>query len=82
MKKYDWDPKKNNRNKVLRGMGFEDVVEAIGRGAAWIEDNTSRRHVGQSVFVLRQGGKTWVVPFQETEDRIRLITIFERKRAS
>jgi uncharacterized DUF497 family protein len=78
VKRFTWDPKKNTRNKLLRGVSFEDAFDAIQRKAAWVEDNTSKLHPGQSVFVFRSSRKTWIVPFEETETELRLITIFEK----
>ena len=78
VKRFTWNLGKNTKLKEERGVSFEEIQDAIFRGAGKVASNTSRNHPGQRVFLLNIRGKTWIVPFTETKTTVFLHTIYER----
>lgn len=79
-KSFSWSESKNAWLKRERGVGFEEIVEAIAEDLLDVRENSSRGHRNQRVFIVRIGNYPWVVPFQETEREIVLITAFPDRR--
>jgi uncharacterized DUF497 family protein len=54
MKHYSWDPEKNERLKLERGVSFEDVVFHIGTGdeVDLFEHPNQARYPGQKISVV------------------------------
>ncbi len=84
LKSIRWDPVKAKRlreDKTRRGVSFEDCVVAIeGGGVLAITLNPSKKHRGQWMYVLNFEGYAYVVPFEEREDIIDLITVFPSRK--
>ena len=78
----DWDEEKNLKLKRERGVGFEDVVIAISEGRILdiLEHTNKERYRGQKLLIVEIEGYAFVVPFEEREDRIRLITVFPSRK--
>ena len=79
-KKFAWDDEKNEWLKKNRDLSFEEVVVEIGRNLLDVRENKSKKHQDQKVFILLIDNYTWVVPFEESENEIRLVTAFPDRR--
>jgi uncharacterized DUF497 family protein len=77
VKRYTWNLGKNTKLKEERGISFEEIQAAIERKDAKRARNKSRNHPNQYVFVVSLRGKTWLVPYDETESTIHFRTIME-----
>ena len=81
-KYFDWDPVKDEKLKKDRGIGFDDVIDAIRIGGL-IE---TRRHPNQKEYRHQQelivliGEYVYVVPFVEDEEKMFLKTIFPSRK--
>lgn len=82
MKTIAWDEKKNEQLKQLRGVSFQDVLEELaGQGPLWIKEHPQReRYPGQRLLGVFIAGYVFVVPFEETDDKIILKTIYPSRR--
>jgi uncharacterized DUF497 family protein len=83
MKPFIWDEEKNERLLQERGVSFEMVEQEVTEGRYRIEDNRSRNHKGQKVFIVGftismppERTIIYVVPFIEHEDVIELKTMY------
>jgi len=78
----DWDEGKNLQLRLERGVGFEDVVVAINEGRILdiLEHPNKERYEGQKLLIVEIGGYAYVVPFENREGVIRLITIFPSRK--
>ena len=80
-KPIGWSLEKNEWLKARRGICFEDVAPLIESGQmVGIERDISRRHPGQSMFVVLIQGYAHAVPFVEDEEKIFLKTIYPSRR--
>ncbi len=84
MKHYSWDPDKNERLKLERGISFEDVVFHINAGdeVDLFEHPNQVRYPGQKISVVLIEGYAFLVPFVESENEIFLKTIIPSRKAS
>ncbi len=71
---FEWNPAKSASNKLKHGVSFEEVEEALERGAA-IDSFKSRNHPGQELIVFRNArGILYVVAIEQRGDRLRIVT--------
>ena len=84
MKHYVWDPEKNERLKIERGVSFEDVVFHINAGdeVDLFQHPNQERYPGQQTSVVLIEGYAYLVPFVESEHEIFLKTITPSRKAS
>jgi uncharacterized DUF497 family protein len=84
MKPFRWNDEKNQRLKTGRGIGFENVVEALVQGRVLHVSNHSNldKYPGQRVFFIEMGRYVYVVPFREFEEFIYLITVIPSRKAT
>ena len=84
MKHYVWDPEKNERLKIERGVSFEDVVFHINAGdeVDLFQHPNQERYPGQQISVVLIEGYAYLVPFVESEHEIFLKTIIPSRKAS
>ena len=84
MKPLDWDDAKNQWLKRERGISFEDVVTliALGRVVEIVPHKNQEKYPGQRIIVLDVEGYIYLVPFDETEERILLRTIIPSRKAT
>lgn len=82
-KPFFWNPDKNRLLKAERGFGFEDVVEAIDRGAL-LDDmpHPSARYANQRILVVNLDGYAIAIPYVEEEDYVFLKTAFPSRQAT
>ena len=74
---YEWDPNKNKEIQEKHGVSFEEIVNLIGRGfLIKTKINPSKKHKGQKIFLVQKGRAIFVVPFENRNNKQRLITAF------
>jgi hypothetical protein len=81
---YDWDPQKNNFLKATRHMSFEAVIVHLGRGDVWkvAEHPNQERYPGQKLFFVIIDDYIHIVPFEERDEVIWLVTIIPSRKAT
>ena len=77
MKLFKWNPGKNTKLKLERGVSFEMVIDKIEHGSYKVLRNTSKNHPGQRCFPVTLHRKNWLVPFKEYKNHFFLHTIFK-----
>jgi len=84
VKRFDWDKEKNRLLKEQRGIGFEDVVEAIkdGKLLLTIIHPNKTRYPNQSLYIVNINNYAYLVPFVEDEEKKFLKTIFPSRKAT
>lgn len=84
MKYFTWNEAKNEKLKVERGIGFEEVVFLIGKGDLLdvLEHPNQQRYRGQRIFVVRRGDYVYLVPFLEDDREVFLKTIIPSHKAT
>lgn len=84
MKFFTWNEAKNEKLKVERGIGFEEVVFLIGKGDLLdvLEHPNQQRYRGQRIFVVRRGDYVYLVPFLEDDREVFLKTIIPSRKAT
>jgi uncharacterized DUF497 family protein len=77
-----WGEEKNVLLKRSRGISFEDVVRALAEsGPLWIREHPrTDKHPGQSQLGVLIAGYVFVVPYEETDDRIIFKTIYPSRK--
>jgi uncharacterized DUF497 family protein len=83
-KEIEWDSAKNALLKRRRGICFEVIVEALAReGPIWVKEHPRpEKYPGQKLLAVSIGGYVFVVPFEETNEKIILKTIYRSRRAT
>lgn len=84
MKPFRWDPDKNERLKVARGISFEEIVLAIeeeGLKDMLVHPN-QRRYPGQVVLVVAYRDYIFLVPSVEESTHYFLKTIIPSRKAT
>ena len=84
MKRYNWDPSKNEKLKAERHISFEEVVFHIGQGdeVDIFEHPNQERYPGQKISVVLIEGYAYLVPYVESETEIFLKTIIPSRKAT
>jgi hypothetical protein len=84
VKPLRWDPDKNERLKVGRGISFEEIVAAVeedGLTDILVHPN-QRRYPGQVVLVVAYRGYIFLVPSVEEKPYYFLKTIIPSRKAT
>jgi hypothetical protein len=77
-----WEEVKNDWLKNHRGVSFETISEKISQGHIIdIVANPSPKYPHQGVFVLLINEYTWLVPFVDTGDSLKLVTAFPSRKS-
>lgn len=84
MKYFSWDDAKNEKLKVARGVGFEEIVFLIERGELLdiLEHPQPERYGRQRIFVVRREDYVYLVPFVEDDKTVFLKTIIPSRKAT
>ncbi len=82
MKPFDWNYQKNVLLKVSRGVGFEDVVNAINDGHLLdiLEHPNGKKYSHQKVYIIEIHDYAYSVPFVENDDVCFLKTIYPSRK--
>lgn len=76
-----WDDKKNEWLRTNRGISFESICEKISQGdIVDVLENPSPKYPHQGVFVLLFMEYTWLVPFFDNGNEIKLITAYPSRK--
>ena len=84
MKPFRWDPDKNERLKVERGISFEEIVAAVeedGLKDILVHPN-QRRYAGQVVLAVAYRDYIFLVPSVEEKTHYFLKTIIPSRKAT
>ncbi len=81
MKPYTWDKQKNEKLKKERGISFEEIIYFLSSGCL-IDVLDNNKYEDQSIFALKIDNYIYLVPFRETADEIRLITVYKSRNAT
>jgi uncharacterized DUF497 family protein len=82
MKSFYWNSEKNQQLQLERGIGFEQILQAIIDGSILdvIEHPNQDRYPSQRIFVLQVNQYVYLVPFVENEQEIFLKTIIPSRK--
>lgn len=80
---YKWNKEKDIILKEQRGVGFENVVEAIDSGNLLdVYDHPNKQeYPGQKIYVVKMHGYVFLVPFVRDDSDIFLKTITPSRKA-
>ena len=83
MTSYHWNIEKNIKLKDERGIGFEDVVEAIYNGGLLdvVEHPNQEKYPQQNIYVVHALGYVYLVPYVTDGERLFLKTIIPSRKA-
>ena len=84
VKYFAWDPEKNEKLKMERGISFEEIVFHVERGDILdiLEHPNQEKYEGQRVFVIEIEGYAYLVPYIETENEVVLKTVIPSRKAT
>jgi uncharacterized DUF497 family protein len=84
MKRFRWNPQKNETVKAERGVSFESIVVAIEAGGLLdiLAHPNQVKYPRQRVLVVECDNYAYLVPFVEEEDYFFLKTIIPSRKAS
>jgi hypothetical protein len=84
VKPFRWDPEKNERPKVARGVSYEEIVLAVeeGRLKDVLVHQNQKRYPGQLVLVVSYREYVYLVPSVEEDECYFLKTIIPSRKAT
>ena len=84
MKRFRWDPAKNEQLRLERGVSFESMVVAIEAGGslAIMSHPNPDQYPRQRILVVEKDGYAWLVPFVEEAEYIFLKTAIPSRKAT
>lgn len=79
-----WDRSKNVGLKKARGVSFEDILHALDeQGLLWVREHPRPEiYPGQRLMGVLVAGYVFIVPFEETDEKIILKTIYPSRKAT
>ncbi len=82
MKAIIYSADKNEKLKSERGIGFEEIVDAITNGylIKIVEHPNSKRYPNQKMFLVEINDYIYVAPFIEDKTALYLKTIFKSRK--
>lgn len=84
MKRFNWDPGKNEQLRAERGISFEEILFHIENGDVLdiLQHPNQERYQGQRIFVVEVNEYVHLVPFVEDEKEVFLKTIIPSRKAT
>jgi uncharacterized DUF497 family protein len=84
MKIYSWNPEKNEKLILERGISFEEIVLNIelGHEIEIYDHPNQQKYPGQKISAVNVEDYVYFVPFIESEDGIFLKTIIPSRKAT
>jgi len=72
------------RLKQRRGVSFEDILETLAeKGPLWVKEHPrSEKYPNQRLLGVLIEGYVFIVPFEETDEKIILKTIYPSRKAT
>jgi len=82
MKPFDWNRQKSTILRSSRGIGFEEVVNAINEGhiLAVIEHPNKHKYPNQKIYIIDFDDYIYCIPFIEDNEKIFLKTIYPSRK--
>ncbi len=81
LKRFVWDAAKNAWLKHVRGISFEEILEALAEGGLLDTlEHPNPKYTGQKLLVVKIKEYVHLVPFEETGDEIHLKTIIPSRK--
>jgi uncharacterized DUF497 family protein len=84
MKRFNWNPEKNEQLRGERGISFEEILFHIENGDILdiLKHPNQTRYEGQHIFVVAVNDYVQLVPFIEDEKEVFLKTIIPSRKAT
>ena len=84
MRRFRWNPEKNELLRRERGVSFEEVELAIERGDLLdiVEHPNKLKYPDQRLFIVRIKDYVFLVPFVEDQSEIFLKTVIPSRAAT
>ena len=84
MKRFNWNPEKNEQLRADRGISFEEILFHIEHGDVLdiLEHPNKARYEGQRIFVVAVDDYAYLVPFVEDRTEVFLKTIIPSRKAT
>ncbi len=84
MKRFNWNPEKNEQLRGERGISFEEILSHIENGDILdiLKHPNQTRYEGQHLFVVAVNDYVHLVPFIEDEKEVFLKTIIPSRKAT
>ena len=81
---FKWNVDKNTWLHKVRGITFDEVVQAIGDGygVADIPHWNTEKYPNQRMFIVNINEYAYLVPFIESQDEIFLKTVIPSRKAT
>jgi len=82
VKYLEWNPEKNEKLKQERGVGFEEIANAIVEGniLGTVPHPNQKQYKSQKIFIVELHDYAYAVPFVEDDKKIFLKTIFPNRK--
>ena len=79
-----WDERKNVLLKQRRGVSFEDILWFLAKhGPLWVKEHPRpEKYPKQRLLGVLIAGYVFIVPFEETDEKIILKTIYPSRKAT
>lgn len=79
---FNWNKEKDKLLKEQRGIGFEEIVEAIDTDVLDVYDHPDQdKYPNQKIYVVEALGYVYLVPFATNGDEKFLKTIIPSRKA-
>lgn len=84
MKRFNWNPDKNEQLRIGRGISFEEILFHIENGDVLdiLKHPNQERYGGQRILVVKVDEYVQLVPFIEDEKEVFLKTIIPSRKAT
>jgi uncharacterized DUF497 family protein len=84
MQYFSWETEKNRKLKRERNISFDEIVLSIEEGQLLdiLEHPDQKKYPGQKIYVVARNEYAYLVPFEEKENELRLITIIPSRKAT
>jgi uncharacterized DUF497 family protein len=79
---FEWDETKNEVLKRGRGICSEDIIIALQTGKLLMinEHHNKFKYRGQKIYIIEFNDYVYMVPFEESEEKIILKTIIPSRK--
>ena len=79
---FDWNKEKDVLLKKERGIGFEEIVDAIDNALLDVLDHPNQKeYPNQKIYVVEALNYVYLVPFVKDDEKIFLKTIIPSRKA-
>lgn len=84
MKRFEWDPEKSKKLKASRGVGFDEIKEAIDAGGLLdtIPNPNKLKYSHQKILVVVIKEYVFLVPFVENDKEYFLKTLYPSRKVT